>query len=152
MHLLLEKGHPPADSVHAPVIPQYTPPAGPSRDQARESLQQVKDKPELYNFVTKGEWMKHQLVFVVLFCVDLTSMFVVTENVFDVCLLKNTSGLGFSFSREEHIPGELPGSSMVRVKKLFPGQPAAESGRIRVGDVILRVNQTPLKGLSQHVW
>lgn len=125
VHLLLEKGHPPADSVHAPVIPQYTPPAGPSRDQARESLQQVKDKPELYNFVTK-------------------------ENVFDVCLLKNTSGLGFSFSREEHIPGELPGSSMVRVKKLFPGQPAAESGRIRVGDVILRVNQTPLKGLSQH--
>uniref|UniRef100_A0A8C1ZNM6 Tyrosine-protein phosphatase non-receptor type 20 n=1 Tax=Cyprinus carpio TaxID=7962 RepID=A0A8C1ZNM6_CYPCA len=29
--------------------------------------------------------------------------------------------------------------------------PAAESGRIEVGDVILRVNQTSLKGLSQHV-
>uniref|UniRef100_A0A8C6KH58 Protein tyrosine phosphatase non-receptor type 13 n=1 Tax=Nothobranchius furzeri TaxID=105023 RepID=A0A8C6KH58_NOTFU len=28
---------------------------------------------------------------------------------------------------------------------------SAESGRIKVGDVILRVNQTPLKGLSQHV-
>lgn len=70
---------------------------------------------------------------------------------FEVCLLKNTSGLGFSFSREENIPNEPPGSSMVRVKKLFPGQPAAESGRIKVGDVILRVNQTPLKGLSQHV-
>lgn len=40
---------------------------------------------------------------------------------------------------------------MVRVKKLFPGQPAAESGRINVGDVIMRVNQTALKGLSQHV-
>lgn len=69
---------------------------------------------------------------------------------FPVTLLKNTSGLGFSFSREENVPGEPPGSSMVRVKKLFPGQPAAESGRIRVGDVILQVNQTALKGLSQH--
>uniref|UniRef100_A0A672HGG0 Tyrosine-protein phosphatase non-receptor type 13 n=1 Tax=Salarias fasciatus TaxID=181472 RepID=A0A672HGG0_SALFA len=86
---------------------------------------------------------------------DLTSQLVLSrssaDNVFDVCLLKNTSGLGFSFSREESIPGEPPGSSMVRVKKLFPGQPAAESGRINVGDVILRVNQTSLKGLSQHV-
>ena len=70
---------------------------------------------------------------------------------FEVCLLKNTSGLGFSFSREENIPDEPHGSSMVRVKKLFPGQPAAESGRINVGDVIMRVNQTSLKGLSQHV-
>lgn len=73
------------------------------------------------------------------------------DNTFDVGLLKNTSGLGFSFSREENIPGEPVGSSMVRVKKLFPGQPAAESGCIEVGDVILRVNQTSLKGLSQHV-
>lgn len=79
------------------------------------------------------------------------SFFAHTDNVFKVCLLKNTSGLGFSFSREENIPDEPSGSSMVRVKKLFPGQPAAESGRINVGDVILRVNQTPLKGLSQHV-
>lgn len=70
---------------------------------------------------------------------------------FEVRLLKNTSGLGFSFSREENIPDEPLGSSMVRVKKLFPGQPAAESGRIKVGDVIMRVNQTALKGLSQHV-
>lgn len=74
-----------------------------------------------------------------------------TDNVFEVCLLKNTSGLGFSFSREENVPKEPLGSSMVRVKKLFPGQPAAESGRINVGDVIMRVNQTALKGLSQHV-
>ncbi|TRY98648.1 hypothetical protein DNTS_005895 [Danionella cerebrum] len=76
--------------------------------------------------------------------------FVTAENTFEVGLLKNTSGLGFSFSREENIPREPVGTSMVRVKKLFPGQPAAESGRIKVGDVILRVNQTSLKGLSQH--
>ncbi|XP_072310859.1 tyrosine-protein phosphatase non-receptor type 13 [Eucyclogobius newberryi] len=76
--------------------------------------------------------------------------FVTEENMFEVTLLKNTSGLGFSFSRDENVPREASGASMVRVKKLFPGQPAAESGRIRVGDVILKVNQTPLKGLSQH--
>ncbi|XP_055087486.1 tyrosine-protein phosphatase non-receptor type 13 isoform X4 [Periophthalmus magnuspinnatus] len=120
VHLLLEKGHPPVDSLHAPVTPQSTPPVGPAHDQSA------------------GQTNRHDY------------SFVTDENAFDVTLLKNTSGLGFSFSREENVPGELPGSSMVRVKKLFPGQPAAESGRIRVGDVILKVNQTPLKGLSQH--
>ncbi|XP_071385495.1 tyrosine-protein phosphatase non-receptor type 13 isoform X1 [Centroberyx affinis] len=127
VHLLLEKGHLPVDSVHAPLTPQCTPPcSGSDQDQRRNKEKPLdhKAKPE-YSFITQ-------------------------DNVFDVCLLKNTSGLGFSFSREENIPDEPPGSSMVRVKKLFPGQPAAESGRINVGDVILRVNQTPLKGLSQH--
>ncbi|XP_059213928.1 tyrosine-protein phosphatase non-receptor type 13 [Centropristis striata] len=127
VHLLVEKGHPPAESVHAPLTPQSTPrTAANGRDEARNQEQphEVKEKPE-YSFVTP-------------------------DNMFEVCLLKNTSGLGFSFSREENIPDERPGSSMVRVKKLFPGQPAAESGRINVGDVIMRVNQTPLKGLSQH--
>uniref|UniRef100_A0AAR2IUA4 Protein tyrosine phosphatase non-receptor type 13 n=1 Tax=Pygocentrus nattereri TaxID=42514 RepID=A0AAR2IUA4_PYGNA len=73
-----------------------------------------------------------------------------SDNMFEVSLLKNSSGLGFSFSREENVPEEPHGTSMVRVKKLFPGQPAAESSLIEVGDVILRVNQTSLKGLSQH--
>uniref|UniRef100_A0A672HFQ7 Tyrosine-protein phosphatase non-receptor type 13 n=1 Tax=Salarias fasciatus TaxID=181472 RepID=A0A672HFQ7_SALFA len=127
VHLLMERGHPLSDRVHAPVTPQFTPPLAGS-DQLhgvnKPNPPEVKRKPE-YSFITQ-------------------------DNVFDVCLLKNTSGLGFSFSREESIPGEPPGSSMVRVKKLFPGQPAAESGRINVGDVILRVNQTSLKGLSQH--
>ncbi|XP_056146193.1 tyrosine-protein phosphatase non-receptor type 13 isoform X1 [Lampris incognitus] len=127
VHLLLEKGHLSADSVHAPLTPQCTPPCGASdQDQPnnKEKSLELKAKPE-YSFITD-------------------------DNVFSVSLLKNSSGLGFSFSREENIPDEPPGSSMVRVKKLFPGQPAAESGCINVGDVILRVNQTSLKGLSQH--
>uniref|UniRef100_A0A667X094 Tyrosine-protein phosphatase non-receptor type 20 n=1 Tax=Myripristis murdjan TaxID=586833 RepID=A0A667X094_9TELE len=127
VHLLLEKGHPPADSVHAPVTPQCTPPC------AASDQKQTKNKEKPLEFKAKPEYS-----------------FITQDNVFEVCLLKNTSGLGFSFSREENIPDEPPGSSMVRVKKLFPGQPAAESGRISVGDVILRVNQTSLKGLSQH--
>ncbi|XP_056289160.1 tyrosine-protein phosphatase non-receptor type 13-like [Pseudoliparis swirei] len=127
VHLLLEKGHPPTDSVQAPHTPQCSRPAAAGdQDQSKnkEPPLEVKESPE-YSFITR-------------------------DNVFDVRLLKNTSGLGFSFSREESIPEESPGSSMVRVKKLFPGQPAAESGRINVGDVIMRVNRTPLKGLSQH--
>uniref|UniRef100_A0A8C2WLJ2 Protein tyrosine phosphatase non-receptor type 13 n=1 Tax=Cyclopterus lumpus TaxID=8103 RepID=A0A8C2WLJ2_CYCLU len=120
VHLLLEKGQPPSDSVHAPLTPLCC------RPTAASDQDQTKNKEQTH------------------------MSFVPTDNVFDVRLLKNTSGLGFSFSREESIPEESPSSSMVRVKKLFPGQPAAESGRINVGDVIMRVNQTPLKGLSQH--
>ncbi|XP_034047388.1 tyrosine-protein phosphatase non-receptor type 13 isoform X2 [Thalassophryne amazonica] len=127
VRLLLEKGRLPPKRVHAPITSQSTPPYGGSdQDQTKNKEQpvEVKNKPE-YSFVTQ-------------------------DNVFEVSLLKNTSGLGFSFSREENILDEPPGTSMVRVKKLFPGQPAAESGRINVGDVIMRVNKTPLKGLSQH--
>ncbi|XP_075899666.1 tyrosine-protein phosphatase non-receptor type 13 isoform X4 [Nelusetta ayraudi] len=127
VRLLLERGHPSTERVHAPLTPHGTPPSASGRRDLAKSKEQpaeAKEKPE-YSFATP-------------------------DNVFEVRLLKNTSGLGFSFSREENIPDEPLGSSMVRVKKLFPGQPAAESGRIRVGDVIMRVNQTKLKGLSQH--
>ncbi|KAJ8402332.1 hypothetical protein AAFF_G00368210 [Aldrovandia affinis] len=125
VHLLLEKGQLPAASVHAPLTPQCTPPSAPSeRDTQEEPLQTLPGDRE-YSFVTE-------------------------DNVFEVGLLKNSSGLGFSFSREESLPTEAPDASMVRVKKLFPGQPAAETGLIEVGDVILQVNQTSLKGLSQH--
>ncbi|MGH0139081.1 UNVERIFIED_CONTAM: hypothetical protein FKN15_022479 [Acipenser sinensis] len=125
VHLLLEKGQLPATSVHAPVTPQCTPPCK-TDGQAepgveKETITMAKD----YSFVTE-------------------------DNVFEVKLLKNTSGLGFSFCREENLPQGPVNPSVVRVKKLFPGQPAAESGRIEVGDVILRVNNTALKGLSQH--
>lgn len=66
-------------------------------------------------------------------------------------MFKNSSGLGFSFSREDNVIPDQMNTSIVRVKKLFPGQPAAESGKIEVGDVILKVNGASLKGLSQQV-
>ncbi|KAL6469588.1 hypothetical protein MHYP_G00207070, partial [Metynnis hypsauchen] len=126
VQLVLERGQLPADSVHAPLTPQGTSnlrepkPAAPLDESSAANKRQQE-----YSFVSP-------------------------DNVFEVSLLKNSSGLGFSFSREENVPEEPHGTSMVRVKKLFPGQPAAESGLIEVGDVILRVNQTSLKGLSQH--
>ncbi|XP_074922230.1 tyrosine-protein phosphatase non-receptor type 13 isoform X3 [Chelonoidis abingdonii] len=125
VHLLLEKGQLPVAKVHAPITPQCTPPnqAGQSEPQNKpeEKMTNTKD----YNFVTE-------------------------DNTFEVKLLKNTSGLGFSFCREDNLTPEQLGSSIVRVKKLFPGQPAAESGQIEVGDVILKVNGASLKGLSQQ--
>ncbi|MBN3278013.1 PTN13 phosphatase, partial [Polyodon spathula] len=125
VHLLLEKGQLPATSVHAPVTPQCTPPC--------KADGQAEPEVNIETITTAKDYS-----------------FVAEDNVFEVTLLKNTSGLGFSFCREENLPQEPVNPSVVRVKKLFPGQPAAESGRIEVGDVILRVNNTTLKGLSQH--
>ncbi|NXK38465.1 FRPD2 protein, partial [Piprites chloris] len=39
------------------------------------------------------------------------------------------------------------GGAIVRIKRLFPGQPAEENGEIEVGDIILAVNGKPLRGL-----
>ncbi|XP_010964468.1 tyrosine-protein phosphatase non-receptor type 13 isoform X10 [Camelus bactrianus] len=125
VHLLLEKGQSPASKEHVPVTPQCTlsdPDAqGPALENMTKKITLVKD----YSFVTE-------------------------ENTFEVKLFKNSSGLGFSFSREDNLIPEQMNTSIVRVKKLFPGQPAAESGKIDVGDVILKVNGASLKGLSQQ--
>ncbi|XP_061439076.1 tyrosine-protein phosphatase non-receptor type 13 isoform X2 [Rhineura floridana] len=125
VHLVLEKGQLPATRVHVPVTPQCTPPNQPGYGGAPERSVKKTTNARDYNFVTD-------------------------DNTFEVKLVKNSSGLGFSFCREDSVSPEQPGSSIVRVKKLFPGQPAAESGQIEVGDVILKVNGASLKGLSQQ--
>ncbi|XP_025742918.1 tyrosine-protein phosphatase non-receptor type 13 isoform X16 [Callorhinus ursinus] len=122
VHLLLEKGQSPASKEHVPMTPQCTLPDPDAQGQEKmKKMTHVKD----YSFVTE-------------------------ENTFEVKLFKNSSGLGFSFSREDSLIPEQMNASIVRVKKLFPGQPAAESGKIDVGDVILKVNGASLKGLSQQ--
>nr|XP_056711281.1 tyrosine-protein phosphatase non-receptor type 13 [Euleptes europaea] len=125
VHLVLEKGQLPATKVHAPVTPQCTPPVQSSQGVTPERPVKKTLSARDYNFVTN-------------------------DNTFEVKIMKNSSGLGFSFCREDSVSPEQPGSSTVRVKKLFPGQPAAESGQIEVGDVILKVNGASLKGLSQQ--
>lgn len=57
------------------------------------------------------------------------------------------SGLGFSFYISQLHSGTDHGS-VVRIKRLFPGKPALESGLLREGDVILSVNKEPVKDLS----
>lgn len=73
------------------------------------------------------------------------------ENTHKVVLRKSLSGLGFSFNIS-HLRSGLDNGSVVRIKRLFPGQPAMESGLLREGDVILSVNSEPLKDLSYQVW
>ncbi|KAM6956345.1 tyrosine-protein phosphatase non-receptor type 13 [Aplochiton taeniatus] len=73
--------------------------------------------------------------------------FVTDENTLEVALKKSLCGLGFSFFISELTSGPDRGS-VVRIKRLFQGQPALESGQIEEGDVILAVNGEPVKGLS----
>ncbi|EMP27044.1 FERM and PDZ domain-containing protein 2 [Chelonia mydas] len=74
--------------------------------------------------------------------------FATDDNMFEVKLTKNSGGLGFSFLQMEREACEHLGGEIVRIKKLFPGQPAEENGEIEVGDVILAVNEKPIQGLS----
>ncbi|XP_068423538.1 FERM and PDZ domain-containing protein 2 isoform X2 [Clinocottus analis] len=73
--------------------------------------------------------------------------FVTDENTLEVVLKKSLSGLGFSFNISQLHSGPDRGS-VVRIKRLFAGQPALESGLLREGDVILSVNKEPVKDLS----
>ncbi|NWX29995.1 PTN13 phosphatase, partial [Notiomystis cincta] len=125
VHLLLEKGQLSGAKAHAPVTPQCTVPNQVGQCEPQEKQATEPSNAKDYSFVT-------------------------AENTFEVKLLKNSSGLGFSFCREDNVAPEQLGSTIVRVKKLFPGQPAAESGQIEIGDVILKVNGASLKGLSQQ--
>ncbi|XP_070614154.1 tyrosine-protein phosphatase non-receptor type 13 isoform X2 [Erythrolamprus reginae] len=125
VHLVLEKGQLPAARVQVPTTSQCAPTNKPGHGAVLEKPLKKTSSAREYNFVTD-------------------------DNTFEVKLVKNSSGLGFSFCREDSVTPEQPGSSIVRVKKLFPGQPAAESGQIEVGDVILKVNGSSLKGLSQQ--
>lgn len=63
-------------------------------------------------------------------------------------LIKNENGLGFSFLMCELDPPTRDFGSLVRIKQLFPGQPAQQSGRIQEGDVLLAINGQSLKELS----
>uniref|UniRef100_A0A8C4VYR0 FERM and PDZ domain containing 2 n=1 Tax=Gopherus evgoodei TaxID=1825980 RepID=A0A8C4VYR0_9SAUR len=74
--------------------------------------------------------------------------FATDDNTFEVKLMKNSGGLGFSFLQMEREACEHLGGEIVRIKRLFPGQPAEENGKIEVGDVIFAVNEKPIQGLS----
>ncbi|XP_040419953.1 tyrosine-protein phosphatase non-receptor type 13-like [Cygnus olor] len=73
--------------------------------------------------------------------------FLTDDNIFEVNLTKNSGGLGFSVLQMEGDGCEHLGGAIVRIKRLFPGQPAEENGEIEVGDIILAVNGTPTQGL-----
>ncbi|XP_075614474.1 FERM and PDZ domain-containing protein 2 isoform X2 [Balearica regulorum gibbericeps] len=72
--------------------------------------------------------------------------FLTDDNTFEVKLTKNSGGLGFSVLQMEDACEHF-GGTIVRIKRLFPGQPAEENGKIEVGDIILAVNGKPIQGL-----
>ncbi|XP_054455329.1 FERM and PDZ domain-containing protein 2 [Anoplopoma fimbria] len=74
--------------------------------------------------------------------------FVTDDNTHEVTLTKSANGLGFSFLMCELDPPTRDFGSLVRIKQLFPGQPAQLSGRIQEGDVLLAINGQSLKELS----
>ncbi|XP_068161767.1 FERM and PDZ domain-containing protein 2 [Antennarius striatus] len=74
--------------------------------------------------------------------------FVTDKNTQEVTLTKSAVGLGFSFIMCELDPPTRDFGSLVRIKQLFPGQPAQQSGRIQEGDVLLAINGQSLKELS----
>ncbi|XP_028264575.1 FERM and PDZ domain-containing protein 2 [Parambassis ranga] len=74
--------------------------------------------------------------------------FVTDDNTQEVTLTKTDNGLGFSFIMCELDPPTRNFGSLVRIKELFPGQPAEQSGRIQEGDILLSINGQSLKELS----
>ncbi|XP_030255129.1 tyrosine-protein phosphatase non-receptor type 13 isoform X1 [Sparus aurata] len=74
--------------------------------------------------------------------------FVNDENTQEVTLTKSANGLGFSFVMCELDPPIRDFGSLVRIKQLFDGQPAQQSGRIQEGDVLLAINGQSIKELS----
>ncbi|XP_026207565.1 tyrosine-protein phosphatase non-receptor type 13 [Anabas testudineus] len=74
--------------------------------------------------------------------------FVSDDNTQDVTLTKSANGLGFSFLMCELDPPTKDFGSLIRIKELFPDQPAQQSGRIQEGDVLLAINGQSLKDMS----
>lgn len=85
------------------------------------------------------------------YCLSCPPSSKLSDNTQEVTLTKNASGLGFSFLMCELDPPTRDFGSLVRIKQLFPDQPAQHSGRIQEGDVLLAINGQSLKELSYPV-
>lgn len=64
-------------------------------------------------------------------------------------LVKGSRGLGLSVTGGVDSNEQWPG--LIRIKRLFPHQPAWESGQLAQGDILLVANNTPLTGLTNYV-
>ena len=65
---------------------------------------------------------------------------------FEVPVKRNSLGLGLSITGGPD--AKFPFSKLICVKKVFPLQPAWETGRLSPGDIILSVGGLPLSGLT----
>jgi len=69
-----------------------------------------------------------------------------SQTTFEVDIKRNSLGLGFSIMGGPEAPH--PYTNLIRIKKVFPLQPAWECGQLRPGDVILKVDEASLVSLS----
>jgi C-terminal processing protease CtpA/Prc len=76
-------------------------------------------------------------------------IFVVSESTFVVKLTKSSRGLGLSVTGGIDSGGSWPG--LIRIKRLFPHQPASACGLLNVGDLIIEANGITLTGLTNYV-
>ena len=65
---------------------------------------------------------------------------------FEVTIQRNSLGLGLSIMGGPD--GGPPFKHLIRVKKLFPLQPAWQTGMIQPGDILLKADQKILTGLT----
>jgi C-terminal processing protease CtpA/Prc len=65
---------------------------------------------------------------------------------FEVTIQRNSLGLGLSIMGGPE--AAAPFKHLIRVKKLFPLQPAWQTGALRPGDILLKANDTVLTGMS----
>lgn len=65
-------------------------------------------------------------------------------------LSKGSRGLGFSVTGGIDCQNE-PWPGIIRIKRLFPHQPAWQDGKLAPGDVLLEADGTPLTGLTNYV-
>uniref|UniRef100_A0ABM5FZW2 FERM and PDZ domain-containing protein 2 isoform X3 n=1 Tax=Pogona vitticeps TaxID=103695 RepID=A0ABM5FZW2_9SAUR len=114
---------------------------------ARESQLSLPKHPSPGNNANKDSRLSHSLA-TALVSEDPESVCFMKDGigkVFEVTLRKNSGGLGFSFLQMSTC--KPFGTDIVRIKRLFPGQPAEENGEIEVGDIILAVNGKSVHGL-----
>ncbi|CAB0010720.1 unnamed protein product [Nesidiocoris tenuis] len=65
-------------------------------------------------------------------------------SIFSVTVKKGSGGLGLSVAGGDPWPG------LIRIKRLFPHQPASHSGLLTSGDILLAASGVPLLGLTNY--
>lgn len=67
-------------------------------------------------------------------------------NTFEVTIKRNSLGLGFSIQGGPE--AGAPWTNLIRIKKVFPLQPAWETGKLKIGDILLKASGIPLSSLT----
>ncbi|CAH0553789.1 unnamed protein product [Brassicogethes aeneus] len=74
--------------------------------------------------------------------------FITPDSTFGVKLAKGSRGLGLSVTGGVDSTGAWPG--LIRIKRLFPHQPASTCGLLYVGDLLIEANGVTLTGLTNY--